>query len=120
MVGEKVPDDLGEDSFSMLNELMGKTTSVERVFVHQSFPGDLAVRVGDWKLSYLNNPNKTTLINLKEDISEENNLIKTHPEKAKELRERLKKVILQGRSTPGKPQKNQGPKIWKKIQWMEE
>ena len=120
IVGEERRDDCGEDSFSMVAELQGKPSEMERVFVHQSFPGDLAIRVGDWKLSYLNTPNKTALINLRTDIEEVNNLIDTYPEKAEELRQRLARVILEGRSTPGVPQGNEGERIWEQIRWMED
>ena len=118
---EKIADDNAEDSFSILAELKGENPKVEeRILIHQSFPGDLAIRVGDWKLSYLNTPNKTALINLAEDIKEENNLIKYNPEKAEELKKIFAKVIREGRSTPGTTQSNEGPEIWKQIEWIKE
>jgi hypothetical protein len=43
-------------------------------------------RVGDWKLSYLTRPGKTALINLRDDIGEENNLVKENLDKAAELK----------------------------------
>ena len=116
---EKIPANTAEDSVSMLAELKGSPGN-ERTLIHQSFPGDLAIRVGDWKLSYLNTPNKTALINLKEDVSEENNLIKTNPEKVAELKKAFAKIIRQGRTTPGPAQKNEGPETWKQIEWIKE
>jgi arylsulfatase A len=117
--GEKIAPNTAEDSVSMLAELKG-SLGTERTLIHQSFPGDLAIRVGDWKLSYLNIPNKTALINLKDDVGEENNLIKTNPEKAAELKKAFAKVIRDGRSTPGVAQSNEGPEVWKQIEWIKE
>nr|MBX2814859.1 DUF4976 domain-containing protein [Saprospiraceae bacterium] len=48
-----------------------------------------AIRQGDWKLLEYFEDNRIELYNLKEDIGEENNLEKVHPEKAKELLELL-------------------------------
>jgi hypothetical protein len=56
------------------------------------------------------------LYNLKEDIGETNNLIAEYPEKAAELKAALKKIILDGRSTPGEPQKNDEMDGWKQIE----
>lgn len=46
------------------------------------------------------------LYNLKADIAEENNVAEQYPEKAEELKQHLAKKIKDGRSTPGKLQKN--------------
>lgn len=63
-------------------------------------------------------PNKTALINWRDDVAEENNLIKTHPEKAAELRKRFAKVIQDGRSTKGAPVKNDGREVWDQVEWI--
>ncbi|WP_162272309.1 sulfatase family protein [Thalassotalea crassostreae] len=119
MFGEKIADNAGEDSVSMLPYLKDSSkTTTDRILVHQSFAGDLAIRMGDWKLSYLNKKNKTRLVNLKDDIGEQNNIIKDHPEKAEALRKTFAQVIRNGRSTPGKKQSNEGPEVWKQIEWI--
>ena len=51
-------------------------------------PGS-SVRLGDWKLIQYFENNDLELYNLKEDISEKNNLAETNPEKLKELLEIL-------------------------------
>jgi hypothetical protein len=56
------------------------------------------------------------LYNLKEDIGETKNLIVDYPEKAAELKAALKKIILDGRSTPGAIQENDGMEGWKQIE----
>ncbi|WDE96441.1 arylsulfatase [Lentisphaera profundi] len=121
LLGENINANTAEDSISILPQLKGKETNItERIFVHQSFPGDLAIRIGKWKLSYLNTPNKTALINLADDIKEENNLIKSNPEKAAQLRKIFAKVIREGRVSPGVAQKNDGPSSWEQIKWIED
>ncbi|MDD7984155.1 arylsulfatase [Lentisphaera marina] len=121
LLSEEIADNTAEDSVSILAELKGEAPKAkERILIHQSFPGDLAIRLGDWKLSYLNTPNKTALINLADDIKEENNLIKTNPEKAQELKKVFAQVIREGRSTPGATQSNEGPETWKQIEWIKE
>ena len=37
-----------------------------------------------------------------------------------ELKERLRQYVKNGRSTPGKPQKNQGAEVWKTASWLAE
>jgi arylsulfatase A-like enzyme len=51
-------------------------------------PGS-AVRLGDWKLIHYFENNDLELYNLKEDLSEKNNLAQSNPEKRKELLEIL-------------------------------
>ena len=50
-----------------------------------------AVRRGDWKLIEWYEDNRLELYNLKEDIGEQNNLVKEHPEKTKKLQTLLHK-----------------------------
>ena len=47
-------------------------------------------------------------------------MIEQYPELAKELRHQLKEYILNGRSTPGPRQKNDGQEVWETILWMTE
>ena len=54
IVGAKLPDDAGEDSVSILPDLLGTAKSpVREATIHQSPKGDLAIRQGFWKLIFL-------------------------------------------------------------------
>ncbi|WP_430931211.1 hypothetical protein [Saccharicrinis sp. 156] len=59
-----------------------------------------------------NSPRKFTL---KDDIGETKNIIGDYPEKAVQLKQALKKIILDGRSTAGKKQANEGMDSWIQI-----
>lgn len=135
LTGYQIKDNEAEDSYSMLSLITGeKDKDIRKYIVHHSINGSFAIRQGDWKLclcpgsggwSYpspheiknekLNLPNMQ-LFNLNEDISETNNLIIEYPEKANELKAALKKIILNGRSTPGSTQKNEGVEDWPQIE----
>ena len=102
--------------------------------VYHSINGSFAIKQGDWKLCLTNGsagwsyprPNEIKsqkldlpemqLFNLKNDIEETKNLIAEHPEKAVELKIALKKIILDGRSTAGEKQQNEGMEGWKQIE----
>jgi len=58
------------------------------------------------------------LYNLDKDISEQHNVYKQYPETMKTMRQLLKKYILDGRSTPGKPQDYVKPDKWPGLEWM--
>ena len=58
--------------------------------VFRTRPGS-AIRFGDWKLIQYFENNDIELYKLKDDLSEKNNLVETHPEKAKELLGMLEK-----------------------------
>ena len=135
LIGYKLADNEGEDSYSMLSLITGENDKAIREYtVHHSIDGDFAIRQGDWKLitcegsggwSY---PRKVDIVNdkldlppmqlynLKEDIAETKNLIAENPEKAAELKAALKNLILDGRSTPGAKQENDGMEGWQQIQ----
>ena len=83
-----------------LTPLLKNESNFERSEVFWHFPhyhGSLwkpgsAIRSGDFKLIYFYETNHTELYNLKEDISEMNDLSLIYPEKTKELLNRL--IIL--------------------------
>jgi arylsulfatase A-like enzyme len=131
----KIKDNEGEDSYSLVPLLKGETIEKFRDYtVHHSVNGSFAIRQGDWKLCFLpgsggwSYPTPETikkeklhlpamqLFNLKEDIGETKNLIAKNPEKVAELKAALKKIILDGRSTPGKTQKNEGTDDWWQVE----
>ncbi len=134
LTGYKIKDAEAEDSYSMLPLIVGeKDTDIREYTIHHSIDGSFAIRQGDWKLcvcqgsggwSYprkqdiknekLELPN-LQLYNLKNDIAETKNVIAQYPEKAADLKAALKKIILDGRSTPGATQENEGMEGWWQI-----
>jgi len=56
------------------------------------------------------------LYDLKNDISETKNVIDIYPEKVNELKKAFIKIILDGRSTVGIRQHNEGMDNWKEIE----
>ncbi len=111
-----LPDGAGEDSFSLLPLLKGEDKPVRANAVSASIGGTPAVRSGSWK--YIPAPGSggwggggaqdhpVQLYNLSDDIGETKNLAATTPEKVGELNAVLEKLIADGRSTPGAPQRN--------------
>ncbi|MEP0366327.1 MAG: arylsulfatase [Cyclobacteriaceae bacterium] len=135
LTGYELKDDEGEDSYSMLPLITGQSDrDIREYTVHHSINGSFAVRQGDWKLSFCEGSGGWSyprgrdiksenlklpamqLYNLKEDMGETNNLVAEYPEKVAELKNALKEIILNGRSTDGVAQQNDGMDGWKQIQ----
>ncbi|MCG1035801.1 sulfatase family protein [Polaribacter sargassicola] len=135
ITGYKLQDAEGVDSYSMLPLITGaKNDDIREYTVHHSIDGSFAIRKGDWKLSVckgsagwsypkLSDIKKENLdlpdmqlYNLKKDIGETRNVIAEYPKVVAELKAALKKIILDGRSTKGKKQENDGMEGWKQIQ----
>lgn len=136
----QLKDSEGEDSYNilplLLNEKEGEV--IREATVHHSINGDFTIRKGEWKLLLspasggwsFPKPGKddeviktlpsVQLYNMKTDPAEKNNLYAEHPEVVKELKDLMIKYVKEGRSTPGTPQKNDGPEVWKQLSWMEE
>lgn len=106
IAGAKIPDSGGEDSVSLLPELLGTTTNgVREATVHQSASGDLAIRQGPWKMVFLKG-GKRELYNLQTDLSETKDVLAANPEPAAKMTSLLQSYIDNGRSTAGAAQKN--------------
>jgi hypothetical protein len=60
------------------------------------------------------------LYNLDIDPAESNNLQGTYPDRVEELKTLLTRIILDGRSTPGEPQQNEGMDGWSQISWIKQ
>lgn len=104
--GVTLPPDAGEDSFSILPQLLSTATGPMReVTIHQSAAGDLAIRQGAWKLVFLKDGSRE-LYNLDSDIGEKRDIAAANPEIVAALTQLLQKCIDRGRSTPGSMQKN--------------
>lgn len=79
------------DGLDVSSTLTGDATSPRDEFIHYSGPGGLdGIRQGDWKL-LLRKP-QPLLFNLKEDISEKNNLAGANPEKVAALKARMEEL----------------------------
>jgi arylsulfatase A len=125
IVGTKLPDDAGEDSVSLLPVLTGKAKeSVREATVHHSIDGSFAIRQGKWKLCLCpgsggwSDPRpgkeakdapKVQLFDLDADVGEKTNMQDKQPAVVARLTKLLTKYAKDGRSTPGKAQKNTTP-----------
>jgi arylsulfatase A-like enzyme len=107
--GVKLPDNAGEDSFSILPLLKGEGQPIREHGVNTACNGVPSVRQGTWKLILQRDEQAGTdvqLYNLESDLGEKKNVAAENAAVVSELRALLEKVIVQGRSTPGPAQKN--------------
>lgn len=135
IVGIELPDNAGEDSVSNLRLWKGQEYSkpLREAVVHHSVNGSFSIRKGNWKLEMCpgsggwSDPKPgeepegsppIQLYDLREDIGERKNVCDIYPDIVKELKELLIKYIKDGRSTPGKPQDNEGTDNWPQLHWM--
>jgi arylsulfatase A len=117
IVGYKLPDNAGEDSYSMLPALLGKKLDqpIREAIVHHSSQGHFSIRQGPWKLNlgrgsggftppveYKPKPGEPEgeLFNMADDFAETKNLYKEKPEIVARLTELLEKYKQQGYSRP--------------------
>jgi arylsulfatase A-like enzyme len=125
LLGDKLPNDAGEDSFDLSPLLRGEKTAkpIRPSLVHVNYGSyTLAIREGDWKLIlpawvYVAKDGTITpdhivetagkgptekfqLYNLRTDPGEATNLFEQEPDKAKDLFSALKADIARGRSRP--------------------
>jgi arylsulfatase A len=126
IVDYDLPDSAAEDSVSILPVLLSKNYNkpLREATVHHSINGSFSIRKGKWKLELCPGsggwssprPNSKEakalppiqLYNLETDIKEKTNLQHKHPDIVSQLTKLLQSYVDQGRSTPGKKQKNQG------------
>ncbi len=135
IIGYDLPDNAAEDSVSNLPIWLDEdyTKPLRQAIVHHSVDGSFSIRKGEWKLemcpgsggwSYpkpgeeTEGSPKIQLYNMEEDISEQINIYDQYPEVVEELKTLLTRYIQEGRSTPGKPQKNTGGDYWHQLNWM--
>ncbi len=121
-----LPDDAGEDSISILPDLLGSAAHpVREATVHHSINGSFAIRQGKWKLEFcpgsggwsFPQPEEAEtlglpgmqLYDLSQDIGENINVMGSHPGLVEHLTELMLKYIVEGRSTPGPRQKHDRP-----------
>lgn len=130
ITGQKLNDNEGEDSFSVLPLWKGSSAPVRESTVHSSGRGYFAIRKGKWKLEMcsgsggilIDDENAGTppiqLYDMEADIRETTNVYDRYPDVVRELTKELTDIVVNGRSTPGTPQKNTGPERWPQLNWM--
>jgi arylsulfatase A len=124
IMGTKLPDTAGEDSFSLLPLLSVSSPEaaepVRRHAVSCLMGGTPAIRDGRWKLILGYDPGFTKqgavngsmeavdfqLYDLAADLGEQKNVADDHPVRVAEMRAAYEKLVVDGRSTPGEPQRN--------------
>lgn len=92
LINYELPEAMGEDSFNILPHFYGEKENIRNTLIHQHYNGELALRQGDWVYF------KNHLYNLKYDLYQNNNLIKKHPEVAKEMKTLLDAQVVAGRT----------------------
>lgn len=131
ILGFDIPANAGEDSMSILPDLLGTASGpIREATVHHSVNGSFSIRQGKWKLelcpgsggwSYpqpgearrLGLPD-LQLYDVAQDFRERENIQNKHPDVVEHLVHLLEKYVADGRSTSGRPQANDVPvDIWK-------
>ena len=122
---ESLPPEAAEDSFSFYPCLNEINKPIRPFTIHHSISGKFAIRKGAWKLilstdggggwsglpgqQEIKTPAKLVqLYNLAADPGETENLEHANPQKVQELVSDLAKALVDGRTTPGAPQANEG------------
>ena len=135
ILGVSLPDNAGEDSYSILPAFIGEEypIPVRGPLVMHSFRGYFSIREGDWKLNLFRGSGgslKPVLIepvegepvfelyNMKTDWQETTNLYDEYPEVVERLKNTMTEYVINGRSTQGEPQENDGPAHWNQLIWM--
>jgi arylsulfatase A len=133
----KLPDNAGEDSISFLPLLVNPKASAPRqILVESSIDGSFGLREGNWKLALCPDsggwsfprPGKDStegwprfqLFDVVSDPAEKTNVMSRYPETVQRLGLIMRDYILNGRSTPGPPQKNTTVKSWRQTEWVDQ
>lgn len=109
ILGTTLPETAGEDSFSLMPLLKGEDRAIRTHAINTACAGTPSLREGAWKLVLAADRVMKTpvqLYNLDEDLGETTNLATMHPDRVKSMQATLEKLIRNGRTTPGAPQKN--------------
>ncbi|MHC4993929.1 MAG: sulfatase family protein [Planctomycetota bacterium] len=137
IVGEKIPTDQAEDSFSLLPAFKGDgyAKPLRGPVIHHSASGHFAIRSGQWKLNMFRgsggslapkfvtpkgNQPPMELYDMAKDPGEHHNKYAKHPDVVKRLTGEITQIVMSGRSTPGPAVGNDGPKWWKQLTWIPE
>ena len=101
--GTALPPEAGEDSFSFLPLLKGAAKPTRDHAISCAATGTPGLRAGNWK--YIATQ-PAQLYDLATDLGETKNLAEEQTERVAEMKLLLEKLITDGRSTGGEPQKN--------------
>ncbi|HLF35613.1 MAG TPA: arylsulfatase [Cyclobacteriaceae bacterium] len=101
--GVDLPDNAGEDSYSLISLMKGGTRPVRDNAISCQHDGLQSIRKGSWKLVCSNPPQ---LYNLDDDPAETRDVATGNPAMVSELLTLRAKLISDGRSTPGTKQEN--------------
>lgn len=114
MNGSRLPDNAGEDSFSILPLLRGKVDVATRSStIHHSIQGNFVLRQGKWKLIEAKGSGgwslpeakakdlpAVQLYDMQADPHEQKNVQAEHPDVVKQMSALLKQQIEEGRTAP--------------------
>lgn len=118
IVGDKLPDNVGEDSFNFLSLLKSESGEFKRPpIIYNNTRSKLAIRDKEWVLidaptggvakepewfkeerGVIEHSEQVELFNLSDDPQQLKNLASENPEKVKDLRTKLNDIIQKGRS----------------------
>lgn len=102
LTNQKVPGDI--DGISFYNVLHDQKTKQKHSYLYWEFferGFDQALRAADWKIVRRSvNSNKPELYNLKEDISEQNDLAAQYPEKVRDLEKLMENARVDSNEFP--------------------
>jgi arylsulfatase A len=135
IIGVDIPDNAGEDSYSLLPMLKGEVneSNVRGPIIHHSATGHFAIREGKWKLNMLRGSGGSLkpaiskvaegdapyeLYNIEEDPGETTNLYFDHLDIVRKLIKNITNIIETGRTTPGLGQKYETDN-WEQLTWMQ-
>jgi arylsulfatase A-like enzyme len=141
ILGTKLPENAGEDSFSLMPLLRGGSEPIRQHAISHASSGLPALRDGQWKIIFgpgaggFGTANKDAankdaankevaevpkeriqLYDLSNDLGEKNNLAAAHPELVAKLTKVMEGLVDNGRSTPGPNQTNDVLVNWKRFQ----
>lgn len=131
-----IEDNVAEDSFSFLSALGVHSQAEDRKsIVHHSIRGSFSYRKNHMKAIFCSGSGgwsfprpgskeakelpKYQLYDLSVDIGEKNNLESQNPDLLEQYRRELSKIVINGRSTSGVNQLNDGSQWWDDLCWME-
>jgi len=118
MIGDKLPDNAGEDSVSFYQALTSGKQEPRTAMIHHASNGRFAIRKGAWKLVMPQKKLKRELYNVVMDKAESKNVLTDHPEVAAELERELTRIVQSGRTTDGDNQPIEGPAWWSDLSWI--
>jgi len=116
ILGAELPENAGEDSFSLLSLFKGGDQPVRDTSVSCSINGTPSFRNENWKYIAASGSGgwgkggdpaqPVQLYDLNADLGESKNLAAAEPQRLSQMQAMFENLITQGRSTPGPPQKN--------------